>query len=237
MSSLIAKYLQKHGIQHFTVASRDPSKAAFLAKSLKGKALAITDISQCLSEADIVISATACPLPFMTQKMVAAAMQQRNTAPMFLIDLAVPRDIEPEVSQVSCVHLFNIDDLNSIAKQGMDERKIAALHAEQLVVYELERYLRKEKSHQADGIICDYRAHMEDLAQQELNKALLKLSHGACHQETLKELTYKLVNKLSHLPTVGLRQAAEQNRLDLFELAQFLFQSETQQEKNHEALS
>lgn len=227
MSSLVAKYLQKHGVTHFTIASRSYEKAATLAEPLGGEALTISDIPLHIAKADVIISATACPLPFITKSMVSQAMNQRKQAPMFFLDLAVPRDIESDINEIDGVHLYNIDDLKLMAENGMRERQSAALHAEQLVNYELENYIHWHRSLTANEIICDYRSHMQEIAQQELLRAQQKLAAGHCQMSVLNEFTARLVNKLTHNPTVGLREAARDNRKDLLELAQYLFKTTT----------
>ncbi|GGI86073.1 glutamyl-tRNA reductase [Legionella impletisoli] len=232
MSSLVAKYLHKHGVQQFMIASRSPEKAQALATSLTGTALTISDIPEHLAKADVVISATACPLPFITKTLVKQAMAERNNAPMFFLDLAVPRDIERDVAELDNVYLYNIDDLKLMADQGMKERRHAALHAEQLVNYELENYIRWHRSLKANEIICDYRTHMQSIARNELLRAKQKLEAGHSQMSVLSEFTERLVNKLTHNPTVGLRQAAEDNRQDLLELAEYLFKTTTDTTSN-----
>lgn len=222
-SSLVAKYLQQEGVTQFMVASRTHINAQSLATNIAGKALSISDIPHYLSQADVIISATACPLPFINKTLVEHALSQRASAPMFFLDLAVPRDIEANVSELAGVHLYNIDDLQIMITKGMDERRNAALQAEQLIDCELDNYIRWHRSLNAKNIICDYRNHMQDLAQLELQRAKQKLSTGQCQFSVLEEFSERLVNKLTHRPTVGLRNAAWDNREELLELAQYLF--------------
>lgn len=222
-ATLVAKYLQKHGVTQFMVASRSYENASALAVQYAGKALTITDIPAYLAEADIVISATACPLPFINASLVTHALQQRQNRQMFFFDLAVPRDIEVDVGTIPQVHLYNIDDLKRMSDKGMDERRTAAIEAEAMVERELERYIRWHRSLQAKDIICSYREQMQDLAQLELQRALQKLSAGNCQQTVLNEFTERLVNKLTHAPTIGLRRVAQDNRTELLDLAHYLF--------------
>lgn len=227
-ASLVAKYLHQKGVQRFMVASRTLENAQKLANNFDGKTLSITDIPQYLAEADVVISATACPLPFINKNLVEHALQQRSNAPMFFLDLAVPRDIEPNVNELDHVHLYNIDDLQSMIEKGMDERKQAALQAEQLIESELDNYIRWHRSQKANNVICDYRSQMNMLAQQEMQRALKKLSDGHNQQTVLNEFSERLVNKLTHNPTTGLRQIAWDGREDLLTLAQYLFNTTCQ---------
>ncbi|CDZ76952.1 Glutamyl-tRNA reductase [Legionella massiliensis] len=224
-ATLVAKYLHKQGVKRFLVASRTTDNAKQLAADFDGKALAISDIPQYLSQADVVISATACPLPFINKNMVEHALSQRDNAPMFFLDLAVPRDIEANVAELDSVHLYNIDDLQSMSDRGMDERRSAAQQAEQLIDCELENYIRWHRSLRAKDVICDYRSQMQNLARYELQRAQGKLSSGCNQEQVLLEFCDRLVNKLTHYPTVGLRQAAWDGREELLDLAQYLFNS------------
>lgn len=222
-ASLVGKYLHQQGVHRFMVASRSPENAERLAAAYDGIALTIGDIPEYLSQADVVISATACPLPFISKSLVKHALSKRNNAPLFFLDLAVPRDIEANVAELDAVHLYNIDDLHQQIEHGMSERRASAVQAEQLIESELDQYIRKHRSLKANTLICDYRNQMQDLAQQELQRALQKLSAGQHPQNVLTEFSDRLVNKLTHTPTIGLKQAAWDNRRDLLDLAQYLF--------------
>lgn len=221
-SSLVAKYLHKAGARHFKVASRTQNHAKQLATAFDGEAVTIGDIPHYLSQADVIISATTCPLPFINKSLVEYALSQRAYAPMFFLDLAVPRDIEANVGELETVHLYNIDDLKAVTGKGLHERKTAALQAEQLIETELDNYIRWHRSLKAKGMIRDYRSQMQSIAQQELQRAKQKLAAGKCQYSVLTEFSDRLVNKLTHSPTVGLRNAAWDNREELLDLAQYL---------------
>ncbi|TAL66028.1 MAG: glutamyl-tRNA reductase [Legionella sp.] len=222
-ASLVAKYLHQQGVHRFMIASRTTENAQKLAERFSGKTIAISDIPQNLVHADVVISATACPLPFINKSLVEHALQHRQDKPMFFLDLAVPRDIETDVQELPGVHLYNIDDLQKMIAQGMDERRNAALQAEGLIDLELENYLRWHRSLQAKEVICDYRNQMQNLAHIELERALKKLSKGHNQQTVLNEFSERLVKKLTHNPTTGLRKIARDGREDILTLAQYLF--------------
>ena len=221
-SSLVAKYLQQQGVTRFMIASRTRENANQLAATFAGEAIAIGDILHHLSRADVVISATACPLPFISKSIVNHALNQRNHEPMFFLDLAVPRDIEANISELDGAHLYNLDDLQIMIEQGINQRLTAAKHAEQLIDGELDNYIRWHRSLHAKDVICNYRTQMQDLAQLELQRAIQKLSAGQCQYEVLTEFSERLVKKLTHKPTVGLRQAARDDRHELLDLARYL---------------
>ena len=221
-ASLVTKYLEKEGVKRFMIASRTHEHTKLLANSVAAIALTITDIPQYLPQADVVISATSCPLPFINKSLVEHALSQRDFAPMFFLDLAVPRDIEADVSELDAVHLYNIDDLQLVIAKGMDERRLSAIQAEQLVDGELDNYIRQHRSLRANDVICEYRNQMQQLAQQEMQRAIQKLTSGKCQYSVLEEFSVRLVNKLTHTPTIGLRRAARDNREELLDLAHYL---------------
>lgn len=221
-ASLVAKYLHKEGVKRFIIASRTRENAQQLATTFNGEAVTIGDIPHYLSEADVIISATTCPLPFINKGLVEYALNQRAFAPMFFLDLAVPRDIESNVSELDAVHLYNVDDLQMVTGKGMHQRQTAAVHAEQLIEIEVDNYIREHRSLKANVVIKDYRNQMQNIAQQELQRAMQKLSAGKCPFSVLTEFSERLVNKLTHSPTVGLRNAAWDNRDELLDLAQYL---------------
>lgn len=224
-ASLVAKYLKQHDVKKFMVASRTLHHAEKLAATIDGAIVPVNDIAQYLSQADVIISATTCPVPFISQPMVQHALSTRNNAPMFFLDLAVPRDIEENVKTLDNVHLYTIDDLVHITDHGMQERQAAAVKAEQLITLELDNYHREHRASKANHLIRHYRDHMETLADAELKRAIDKLSGGHCQFQVLEELKKRLLKKLIHTPTTGLREAAEDNRHDLLELFSYVLQT------------
>lgn len=235
-AALIAKYLHQQGVHHFIVANRTLENAEKLANSFGGKTIPISNLAQYLPEADVVITATACPIPFINKALVTHALQQKAQAPMFFLDLAVPRNIEANITELGQIHLYNIDDLQNKIEKGLEERRQAALHAEQLIENELSNYLQVQRSRKAKKVICDYRTQMQHLAQKELQRALKRLSAGHCQHTVLNEFSERLVNKLTHNPTTGLKQIAQDGREDLFALAQYLFNT-TNYQSSYEEIS
>jgi glutamyl-tRNA reductase len=222
-AALVAKYLHQQGVSQFIIANRTLENAEKLASTFGGKTIPISNLAQHLPKADVVVTATTCPIPFINKELVKHALEQRNGDPMFLLDLAVPRDIEANVRELTNASLHDIDDLQNMIQKGMEDRGQAALLAEQLVEEELNNYLNKQRSLKAKKVICDYRTQMHHLAQKELQRALKKLSAGHCQHLVLNEFSERLVNKLTHNPTTGLKQIARDGHKDLFTLAQYLF--------------
>jgi len=173
-AALVAKYLYQHGARKFTIASRTRENADKLALQWHAESLSITDIPTQLPKADVVISATACPLPFIDKSMVQQALATTKEKTMCFLDLAVPRDITPDVAELKHVFLYNIDDLHMTIESGLNERRAAAIRAEALIEPELEHYMRSHRTRRAQHAICDYREKMQQLAEKNYNGQLKK---------------------------------------------------------------
>lgn len=222
-ASLVAKYLHQQGCRNFSVASRSAEHSNKLAERYTGQIIDIQAIDAALIDADIVVSATACPYPFISATMMRGVLTQRQQRPLFLLDLAVPRDIEPQVANLPTVTLFNIDDLERMTQEGLQQRQTAAQHAEKLIDYELKTFLYQHRALRAKGLICDYRNTMETFAEQELQRALQKLAKGSDQRDVMTEFSQRLIKKFTHIPTIGLRQAALDQRDEILDLAHYLF--------------
>ena len=159
--------------------------------------------------------------------MVEQSMLERYHAPMLMFDLSIPRDIEPDVAEINNIALYNIDDLISVTDAGIKQRQAAAMVAEQMIEQELNAYLRWHRTLKATHVIRDYRDHMQALADLELTRAKQKMSSGHSQDDVLAEFGKRLVNKLIHLPTLGLKQAAVDDRLELLDLAHTLLKKQT----------
>lgn len=233
-AALVAKYLQKAGASHFVVASRCLDNAQQLAAQFQGKPVALSAIPQYLVQSDVVISATTCPLPFIDKPMVEEVLRQRSHKSLFLLDLAVPRDIDVAVGTLDGVILHNIDALQNLIDKGLKKRQMAAEEAEALVHEELARYARWYRSLKAKDLVFAYREQMQRLGQEELQKAFAKLAAGMDQETVLSTLCQKLINKLTHTPTIGLKKMALDNRIDLLDFSRYLFNPLTQENKHEE---
>ncbi|HVT62029.1 MAG TPA: glutamyl-tRNA reductase [Legionellaceae bacterium] len=224
-ATLVAKYLHQQGVKQFIITSRSDDHARKLADMYHSEIISIQDLNQALIKADIVVSATACPYPFISQALVNDILRIRQFRSMFLLDLAVPRDIEATVGLLPHVHLYNIDDLERITQEGLQQRQAAATYAEKLIDYELKAFMHQHRVLRAKALICDYRSTMQELADQELQRALQKLSKGDYPQEVMTEFSQRLIKKFTHTPTIGLRQAALDQRDEVLDFAHYLFHS------------
>jgi glutamyl-tRNA reductase len=155
--------------------------------------------------------------------MLNQAIGSERKKPLFFLDLAVPRDIAPDVLDLPYVQLHNIDDLHVVIEKGLDERRLAAARAETLIQPALTKYLAAHRVREATNIICEYREKMQALAEYELQRATQKITSGQCQTAVMREFSDRLINKLTHTTTVGLRQAAADSRTDILDITDYFF--------------
>lgn len=215
---LVARHLREHGVKRMMIANRTRERAQALADEVNADVISLADIDTRLSEADIVISSTASPLPIMGKGMVERAMKARRNKPMLLIDIAVPRDIEQDVNKLRDVYLYTVDDLETIIQQNLEHRKAAAIEAEYIVAQESRHFMDWLRSQAAVSTIRDYRAQAEQVRAQMTEKALAAIHQGADVEQTIKQLTQQLTNRLIHAPTKSLQQAAGEGDLERLNL-------------------
>ncbi|MBU2021193.1 MAG: glutamyl-tRNA reductase [Gammaproteobacteria bacterium] len=204
---LVARHLKENGIKRIIVANRTLARAQALADELNAEAIMLGEIGDYLSQADIVISSTASQLPIIGKGMVERATSQRRHSPMLLIDIAVPRDIEPEVEEVSDAYLYTVDDLHSVIEENVRARQDAAKAAEQMIEEGVASYRRVVESRKVSDLIVTFRQSAEAIKNTELEKALKGLEMGQSPEQVINKLAHGLMNKLIHAPTRYLRDA------------------------------
>ncbi|MEY4768339.1 MAG: hypothetical protein RL637_978 [Pseudomonadota bacterium] len=220
---LTARHLYQHGIGRIIVANRTFDKAHGLATQFNGYAISLAELPLHLAEADIVVSSTASTLPILGKGMLESAIKKRKHKPMFMLDLAVPRDIEPEVAQLADVYLYTVDDLQQTIDRNMHSRRQAAEQAEEIIDTQVEHFLAWLRSQGAQATIRDYRQQAEQIRDQMLAKTLMQLQNGGNAEELLSRLAYGLTNKLIHIPSIQIREAGVNERHDLVAAARELF--------------
>ncbi len=221
---LAARHLNQQGIGRLIVANRTLERAHHLAQSFDGYAIALTDLSAHLAEADIVISSTASPLPVLGKGTVESALKKRKHRPMFMVDIAVPRDIEAEVAELADIYLYTVDDLDSVIHENLRSRQEAAEQAEEIVDLQTREFCGWLNSLEAVDAITDYRANAEQMRDEVLTRARRMLDNGKSPEEALAFLAHTLTNKLLHGPSVNLRQASSQGKSELLKAAHQLLQ-------------
>lgn len=221
--ALTARHLSRQNNARLVVANRTLNRAALLADELGAKAVVLADIPSQLVHADIVISSTASPLPILGKGMVEQALRARKGRPIFMVDLAVPRDIEVQVGDLDNVYLYSVDDLRDIIDDNVKSRTAEAQKADALIAQAVEEFDRQQRSLGAVGSVKAFRKKAELLRDAELSKANLALQKGQPVDEVIKGLAYALTNKLIHAPSVQMKRASERGETDKLAWSQELF--------------
>jgi len=220
---LVAKHLHKREIGRLFVANRSVERARALAGQFGGFALPLSEIEGTLPEADILITSTAATEPVVTLEQVKAAIKVRKRKPIFAVDIAVPRDIEASVGDLSDVYLYTIDDLDKVILEGQGNRQAAAVEANRLLDEEISRYASIERSKQVVPVIAAMRENSELLCRDVNAQARRRLARGESPEDTVEYATAALMKKLLHKPSVTLRKAGERSDQDLIDAARRLF--------------
>jgi glutamyl-tRNA reductase len=220
----VAEHLHEHRIASLAVANRTLANAVALASRFGGEAMELDGVAANLHRFDIVIASTGSALPVVHRATVESAVRARKRRPIFFVDLAVPRDIEPEVGDLPDVYLYTIDDLGEVIEDSIRQRRAAAQSAEALVEAGTAHFLRERRAHQGQALLRRFRDHATTLQDQELQRALRDLRGGASPEAVLSELARSLTNKLIHAPTVAIRNANAEGRADQIEYLKTLFQ-------------
>jgi glutamyl-tRNA reductase len=220
---LVTRHIKEQGVSDIVVANRTLARAEDLAKRFSAKAIMLPDIPDYLPEADIVISSTASQLPILGKGMVERAMKKRRFKPVFMADIAVPRDIEPQVATLDDVYLYTVDDLHEVVEENRKSRLKAAEHAELLVECGVERFQQQLRGLDAVSTLTAFRKQATEISDAELEKSLQQLKKGVAPERVLTQLARGLTNKLIHEPTVNIRQASSEGRLELIDSARELF--------------
>ncbi len=221
---LATRHLRQHHISQVIIANRTLERARDLADQFEADAISLTEIPTYLSQADIIIASTASPLPILGKGIVERALKQRRHRPIFMVDIAVPRDIEPEVAELDDVYLYTVDDLQEVIQENLRSRQEAAEQAKDIINLQVKSFTAWLKSLDAVELIQDYRTQAQDIRDEVLQKALRQLENGKPPQEVMHFLANTLTNKLLHTPSSQLRQAGSDGQQALLEAASTLFQ-------------
>jgi glutamyl-tRNA reductase len=217
MNELTARHFMSAGVKRMVIANRTLGRAQKLAEQLKAHAVGLADLERELTEADIVISCTASAVPIISKRAVEAAIRTRRRRPIFMVDMAVPRDIEPEVADLEDVYLFSIDDLQQLVDENRQQRELAADGARLVINEEVARFLAQARAHDAGPAIRALRQQADGIRRQTVEQARRMLAAGKSSDEVIEYLANTLTNRLLHAPTQALRQASELADLALAE--------------------
>jgi glutamyl-tRNA reductase len=220
---LVAKHLSSKGIGRLFIANRDLTRAQNLAAQFDGFALPLSELEGTLPDADILISSTASVEPVVTLAQMQKAIKARKRKPVFAVDIAVPRDLDPDIRNLADVYLYGIDDLDKVIIEGQSNREAAAVDAGRILEDETRRYLSIERGKEVAPIITALRDHGDALREQVLEQARKRLAKGAPSDEVLEYVTAALLKKLLHQPSVRLREAGENSDQHFIDTVNQLF--------------
>ena len=207
---LVGRYLKANKIGKLIIANRSLENAQKLANEYGdgAKAIPLTELHSHLHLADIVISSTAAPMPVIGKGMVEHALKKRKHNPIFMVDIAVPRDIEEEVAELDDIFLYTVDDLQNVIEENMKSREQAAEQAEIMIEGEVIHFMRWLQAQGQMCLIKDYREKAHKTKQEVLEKALRRMNNGESAEEAMQFLAHTLTNKLLHNPSKTINQAA-----------------------------
>ncbi len=208
-SELTLRHLVSNGVSTVVVANRTYEKAKRLAEEFGGQAVRLSEYTSFLQEADIVISCTAAPHYLLEVEDVASALQSRQESPLLFIDIAVPRDIHPEVGKLPGISLYDIDDLQHVVQKNLDERKKEAVKAQKIVEEEVEEFLRWFESLKVIPTIVSLQEKANEIKEKELEKTFRKLGKVTEKEEKIiGSLANSIINKFLYEPIINLKEYA-----------------------------
>lgn len=228
MIELCARHLKEHDIGHMIVANRTFERAQLLAVPFGAEPTTLRDMPERLSEADIVISSTASQLPILGKGAVESALKARKHRPMFMVDIALPRDIEQEVGDLGDVYLYTIDDLKDVVQENLQSRLEAAKEAERIIETHASQFMYWIRSLDTVPSIRALRETADAVRETELERARQRLASGEDVQHVIERLAHALTNKFIHAPTLALRRADHDDEAVLSEIIRKLFNLDKQ---------
>ena len=223
MIDLVATHFAAKSPRRLMVVNRTIERARDLANKFGGEAAALSNLPEVLADFAIVVTSTASPLPIVGLGMVERAIKVRKHRPMFMVDLAVPRDIETEVGKLNDVFLYTVDDLGEVVRAGQDSRQSAVVQAEAIIAASVNEFMHWMDARRTVPVIRSLRDHGERLRRHELDKAHKALQRGDDPQAVLEALSRALMNKLLHDPSHALNQAGDAEREQLARLVSRLY--------------
>lgn len=225
MIELCANHFATRKPKRITVANRTTERAEALANRFDGaQAITLSELPEQLALHDIVVTCTASPLPILGKGMVERAIKTRKHRPIFIVDLAVPRDVESEVAELDDVFLYYVDDLSEIVKEGLDSRQSAVMHAETIIESNVIDFMRWMATRELVPTIRALRDQGERYRRHELARATKLLAKGEDPQKVMESLSNGLTNKFLHIPSSTLNQATVDEREELVDLINQLYQ-------------
>jgi len=224
MVDLCATHFAARGPKSITVANRTLERGAELASRIHAEAITLNELPERLARFDIVVTCTASSLPILGKGMLERAIKARRHAPMFIVDLAVPRDVEPEARGLDDVFLYSVDDLANIVRDNLQIRVEAVREAEAMIAVQAESFLRWLEGRTIVPTITALHGHHDALRSTELERAKRLLANGTPPEQVVDQLARGLTNKLLHAPMQALNGAGEAERAELIAVLQRVYQ-------------
>ncbi|HEY0211385.1 glutamyl-tRNA reductase [Acerihabitans sp.] len=215
---LVARHLREHHVKQLVIANRTRSRAQLLADEVGARVIGLSELDAQLANADIIISSTASTFPIIGKGMVERAMKQRRNQPMLLVDIAVPRDIEPEVGKIPNAYLYTVDDLQAIIEKNLAQRQSAAVQAETIVAQECLDFMGWLRAQSAVETIRDFRSQADSLRAEIEERAVAAIRLGADPEVVIRDMAHRLTNRLIHAPTKSLQQAARDGDVERLQI-------------------
>ena len=219
---LCCRHLHSQGVKNIIIANRTVSRAEELASDYGAQAISLHELPTRLADADMVFSSTASTLPILGKGAFESALKQRKNKPIFIVDLAIPRDVEPQVSELPNIYLYTVDDLEQVVTENVKSRQLAAIEAEKIVDQQTDQFMHWFNNLQAIPTIRQLRDRTATLTATELENARRRLQAGDEPDEVLQQFAHALSRKFMHEPTKSLRQNHDEKLLlatrELFDL-------------------
>ncbi len=215
MIELTATHFAARNPKSITIANRTLERGKQLAERFHAEAITLNEVPDVLPRFDIVVTCTASTLPILGKGLLERVVKTRRHTPIFIVDLAVPRDVEPEAAELDDVFLYSVDDLANIVKDNLQVRKEAVVQAEQMIATQAENFLRWLEGRSVVPTITALHGHHDQLRAAELERARRQLANGTPPEQVLEMLARGLTNKFLHGPTQALNQAGDAERAEL----------------------
>jgi len=225
MIELTATHFAAQHPRHVTFANRTLERAQHLAERFRGRAIAFNDLAGQLAVHDVIVTCTASTLPIIGKGLIESALRARKHRPFLIIDLAVPRDVEAEVGELDDVFFYSVDDLGRMASEGLNVRESAVAQAEAIIETQVGDFMQWLDNRKLVPTIRALRDGAERARRRELERALRRLARGEDSHKVLEYLSHSLTNKFLHAPTHALGHANDDDREQLVNLLQRLYQA------------
>jgi len=211
MARLIVEHLRQGGLNRVLVLNRSRERAETIAKELGAEAHGLEELETFLPVGDMVLVSTGAPKPILTRELVERSLRERRSRPVFLVDISVPRNVEPEVGDVQDVYLYDIDDLRSVAEENRAGRQAQTVACLERVEVEAERFMNRLRAREVGPLVMALRHQAHEQARQELEDLLGRLPLPDDQEQEVRELVRRLVNRLLYQPTESLKALSQRD--------------------------